>query len=62
MLGLSPLGVFHTAIGLPPAAPLLDSPDAPALKAATALLLVAFLIGATLQVRWMRTTHAGQSA
>ncbi|HJW10827.1 MAG TPA: hypothetical protein VJ598_03515 [Albitalea sp.] len=39
-------------------APMFASPEAPALKAANGVLLLAFLIGATLQVRWLRRTPA----
>jgi len=47
-------GITETTTRLPLGAPLLPNADAPALQAATAALLVAFLIGATLQVRRLR--------
>ena len=47
-------GITETATRLPPGAPLVASPEAPELHAASAALLVAFLIGATLQVRQLR--------
>jgi len=47
-------GITETTTRLPLGAPLLPNADAPALQAATAVLLVAFLIGATLQVRRLR--------
>jgi uncharacterized membrane protein len=46
--------VTETSTRLPLGAPLLRSPDAPALRVATLVFLVAFLVGATLQVRRMR--------
>src|SRR5260370_28425851 len=46
--------VTETSTRLPLGAPLLSSPDAPALRLATVLFLVTFLVGATLQVRRMR--------
>ena len=76
MLGLTTLGVFHTAIALvaysstilfhmipavtesstrlPRGAPLFASQDAPVLQVINLVLLVAFLIGAVWQVRWLR--------
>jgi uncharacterized membrane protein len=60
-IGYSATFLFHlipaiaeTSTRLPLGAPLLPSPDAPALQVATAVLLVLFLIGATLQVRRLR--------
>jgi len=47
-------GITETTTRLPLGAPLLPNADAPALQAATAVLLVAFLIGATLQVLRLR--------
>jgi uncharacterized membrane protein len=47
-------GITETTTRLPLGAPLLPNADAPALQAATAVLFVLFLIGATLQVRRMR--------
>lgn len=46
--------VTETTTRLPVGAPLLSDPDAPELRAAAAVLLVALMIGATLQVRWLR--------
>ena len=42
---------------LPPGAPLLTSPEAPELQAATGVLFVLFLIGATLQSLRLRASH-----
>ena len=50
-------GITEPPTRLPLGAPLLPNADAPALQAATAVLLVAFLIGATLQVRHLRARH-----
>jgi uncharacterized membrane protein len=47
-------GVTETTTRLPLGAPLLPSPEAPALQAAAGVLFVAFLIGATLQMRRLR--------
>jgi len=47
-------GITETTTRLPQEAPLLPNADAPALQAATAVLVVLFLIGATLQVRRLR--------
>src|SRR5439155_25378336 len=47
-------GITETTTRLPLGAPLLPNPEAPALQGATALLLVPFLIGATLQVLRLR--------
>src|SRR5438309_7226688 len=47
-------GITETTTRLPLGAPLLPSADAPALQAATAVMGVAFLIGAALQVRRLR--------
>lgn len=44
----------ETSTRLPLGKPLLDSPEAEALKAAAAVVFVLFLIGATLQVRRLR--------
>jgi hypothetical protein len=46
--------IAETSTRLPLGAPLLSSPEAPELQAATAALFVVFLIGATLQVRQLR--------
>jgi uncharacterized membrane protein len=43
-------GITETSTRLPPSAPLVASPDAPALQMANGVLFVLFLIGATLQV------------
>src|SRR6266852_8991130 len=48
-------GVTETTTRLPLGAPLLPNADAPALQVATAALGVAFLIGAALQVRRLRS-------
>jgi uncharacterized membrane protein len=47
-------GITETTTRLPLGAPLLPNADAPALKVATAVLVVVFLIGAALQVRRLR--------
>ena len=47
-------GITETTTRLPLGAPLLPNAEAPALQAASAVLFVAFLIGATLQVRRLR--------
>ena len=47
-------GITETTTRLPLGAPLLPNADAPALQAATAVMGVAFLIGAALQVRRLR--------
>ena len=47
-------GITETATRLPLGAPLLPNANAPALQAATAVLVVLFLIGAALQVRRLR--------
>jgi hypothetical protein len=46
--------IAETSTRLPLGAPLLASPEAPELQAATAALFVVLLIGATLQVRRLR--------
>jgi uncharacterized membrane protein len=48
-------GITETSTRLPRNAPLIASPDAPELQAATALLAVIFLIGATLQILSLRS-------
>src|SRR2546427_11257398 len=50
-------GVTETTTRLPLGAPLLPSADAPALQAASGVLFVLFLIGATLQVLRLRAGH-----
>ena len=47
-------GITETSTRLPLGAPLVANAEAPALQAATAVLFVVFLIGATLQVRRLR--------
>ncbi len=47
-------GITETTTRLPLGAPLLPDADAPALKTATAVLVVVFLIGAAFQVRHIR--------
>ena len=49
-------GVTETSTRLPRGAPLVASPDAPALQTVYVVLLVAFLIGLALQLRWLRAT------
>jgi len=46
--------ITETSTRLPPESPLVANADAPALQVATGVLFVAFLIGATLQVRRLR--------
>ena len=46
--------VTESSTRLPPAAPLVASPDAPVLQGVNLALLVAFLVTATLQIRWLR--------
>jgi uncharacterized membrane protein len=53
-------GITETSTRLPLGAPLLSSQEAPELQVATAALFVAFLIGATLQVRRMRRARVLQ--
>ena len=52
--------VTETATRLPPGAPLVDSPDAPTLKAIYLVLLIAFLIGAVLQSMRLRDEYSFQ--
>jgi uncharacterized membrane protein len=52
-------GVTETTTRLPLGAPLLPDAEAPALKAAAAVLGLLFVIGATLQVRRLRAAEAG---
>lgn len=49
-------GVTEGLTRLPPGNPLVTSYSAPALKVALLLVLVAFLVGVTLQIRWLRTS------
>lgn len=46
--------VTETSTRLPAGAPMVDSPESPVLQAVTGIMLVIFLIGATLQVRRLR--------
>ena len=50
-------GITETSTRLPLGAPLLPNADAPALQTASAVLFVVFLIGASLQVRTLRTCN-----
>jgi uncharacterized membrane protein len=54
-------GVTETATRLPLGAPLATNADAPALQAVIGVLFLAFLIGATLQVRRLRTQSRPQN-
>jgi len=47
--------VAESSTRLPPGAPLVASLDAPVLQVIDLVLLAAFLVGATLQGRWLRT-------
>lgn len=49
-------GVTEMLTRLPLGHPLVTSYSAPALKVALLLLLVAFLVGLTLQIRWLRAS------
>jgi uncharacterized membrane protein len=51
-------GVTETSTRLPPGAPLVASAEAPELQVAAAVMFVAFLIGATLQVLRLRSLSA----
>jgi len=53
--------ITETSTRLPPGAPLVANADAPALQVATGVLFVAFLIGATLQVRRLRAARPASS-
>jgi hypothetical protein len=46
--------ITETATRLPPGAPLAANPDVPGLQAAAGVLVLMFLVGATLQVRRLR--------
>lgn len=46
--------VTESSTRLPPGAPLVASQDAPVLQVVSLVLLAAFLVGVTLQVRWLR--------
>lgn len=50
-------GITESATRLPPSAPLVASPEAPALQAVYGVLLVLFAIGLTLQIRRLRATR-----
>jgi uncharacterized membrane protein len=50
-------GVTEALTRIPPGNPLVTSYSAPALKVALFLVLMAFLVGLTLQIRWLRTTQ-----
>jgi len=54
-------GITETSTRLPPGSPLVPNADAPALQVATGVLFVAFLIGATLQVRRLRAASRSSS-
>jgi uncharacterized membrane protein len=47
---------------LPPGAPLFSSPEAPAIQGITGFLFLAFLVGATLQVRQLRAQQRAAPA
>jgi hypothetical protein len=47
-------GITETSTRLPAGAPLVADRDAPELQAAAGVLFLAFLIGATLQILWLR--------
>ena len=49
--------VTESSTRLPPGAPLASSQDAPVLQGVQLMLLVAFLVGVTLQVRWLRSSR-----
>lgn len=51
-------GVTETSTRLPPSAPFVASPDSPELQVVALVLLVVFLIGLTLQIRWLRASGA----
>ena len=48
--------VTESSTRLPPGAPLASSQDAPVLQGVQLMLLLAFLVGVTLQVRWLRSS------
>jgi len=50
-------GITESTTRLPLGAPLLTSPDAPELQAATAILFVVFLVSAALQLRRLRARN-----
>jgi len=49
-------GVTEMLTRLPPGHPLVTSYSAPALRVALLLLLVGFVVGLTLQIRWLRAS------
>jgi hypothetical protein len=51
-------GVAESTTRLPPGSPLFDSPEAPGVQAITAVFLLVFLIGSTLQVISLRRRRA----
>lgn len=53
--------ITETSTRLPLGAPLLASPEAPELKAATGVLLLLYIIGGALQVRRIRARNAAQA-
>jgi uncharacterized membrane protein len=53
--------ITETSTRLPLGAPLLPNAEAPELKAATGVLLLLYIIGATLQVRRIRARNAAQA-
>ena len=53
--------VNETATRFPLGAPLATSPEAPALQVAAGVLFIVFLVGAFLQVHWLRTRDQGST-
>jgi uncharacterized membrane protein len=47
--------VTESSTRLPPGAPLVSSQEAPVLQGVLLVLLAAFLVGVTLQIRWLRS-------
>ncbi len=54
--------VTDALMRLPPSDPILDSIEDPVLRICYLVLLVAFLIGVSLQLRWIHRQQAGASA
>ncbi|MGH8641875.1 MAG: hypothetical protein ACRET6_09180 [Burkholderiales bacterium] len=54
-------GFTETLTRLPRGAPLAGSPEAPILQGIFAVLFAIFLIGLTLQIRWLRSTLKSRS-
>jgi uncharacterized membrane protein len=52
-------GFTESLTRLPPGQPLLPGPDAPAFVPIYGVLLLVFIVGLTLQLRWVRRTQAG---